>query len=117
MKLHSKFTFKKTKLLSLLTLSLLSISTYSQAMPQGNAAKGEIKTPSCRFCHGNNGIAPRADYPNLRGQQAQYLYDAMLAYQQDTRTGTMSTMMKAQLQHLNKQDLADIAAYYSQMKE
>ncbi|WP_394166169.1 c-type cytochrome [Photobacterium piscicola] len=97
-------------------LLISTIGTNAYAMPKGDASKGEIKTPSCRFCHGSNGIAPQPSYPNLAGQQPQYLYDAMQAYTNDMRIGPMATMMKGQLQNLNTQDLADIAAYYSAMK-
>ncbi len=40
----------------------------------------------------------------------------MQAYLDGSRTGTMSTMMKAQLKNLSEQDIADIAEYYAQMK-
>lgn len=94
----------------------VSLSSHAYAMPKGDASKGELKTPSCRFCHGSNGIASQASYPNLAGQQQQYLYDSMLAYTNDMRIGPMANMMKGQLQNLNSQDIADIAAYYSEMK-
>lgn len=98
------------------TLAALLFSQPLFAMPEGDASKGELKTPSCRFCHGKDGIAPRGDYPNLKGQQAEYLYDAMQAYLTDNRTGGMSAMMKAQLKNLSEQDIADIAEYYAQMQ-
>ncbi|WP_318512692.1 c-type cytochrome [Photobacterium leiognathi] len=103
---------------SLFTASIATLlfSSSLMAMPKGDASQGEIKTPSCRFCHGSNGIAPRPDYPNLKGQQAEYLYNSMQAYLYGSRTGTMSTMMKAQLKNLSEQDIADIAEYYAQMK-
>ncbi|WP_305374510.1 c-type cytochrome [Photobacterium leiognathi] len=103
---------------SLFTASIATLlfSSSLMAMPKGDASQGEIKTPSCRFCHGSNGIAPRPDYPNLKAQQAEYLYNSMQAYLDGSRTGTMSAMMKAQLKNLSEQDIADIAEYYAQMK-
>ncbi|MEC6815030.1 cytochrome c [Photobacterium toruni] len=108
--------FNRSYPLTAAILLTVTMSSNVYAMPQGDASKGEIKTPSCRFCHGDNGIAPQPSYPNLAGQQQQYLYDAMLAYTNDMRLGPMATMMKGQLQNLSPQDLADIAAYYSKMK-
>ncbi|WP_318435409.1 c-type cytochrome [Photobacterium leiognathi] len=103
---------------SLFTASIATLlfSSSLMAMSKGDASQGEIKTPSCRFCHGSNGIATRPDYPNLKGQQAEYLYNSMQAYLDGSRTGTMSEMMKAQLKNLSEQDIADIAEYYAQMK-
>ncbi|EAR53837.1 cytochrome c554 [Photobacterium sp. SKA34] len=105
-----RFPFFTASIITLLFSSSL------MAMPDGDATKGEIKTPSCRFCHGSNGIAPRPDYPNLKGQNAEYLYNSMQAYLDGSRTGGMSSMMKAQLKNLSDQDIADISEYYSQMK-
>ncbi|WP_080155804.1 c-type cytochrome [Photobacterium piscicola] len=110
------YLFNGFRTLTTAILLISAMSTNAYAMPKGDASKGEIKTPSCRFCHGSNGIAPQPSYPNLAGQQPQYLYDAMLAYTNDMRKGPMASMMKGQLQNLSTQDLADIAAYYSAMK-
>ncbi|HDV5564351.1 TPA: cytochrome c, partial [Vibrio cholerae] len=49
----------------------------------------------------------------LDGQNPEYLYSAMKAYQLGERTGPMAEMMRAQLQRLNDQDLRDIAAFYA----
>lgn len=102
--------FKNTALALILGTSL---SSYANAA--GNPEAGHIKSPSCRFCHGENGIAQRSDYPNLQGQNEQYLINAMNAYRDNLRTGPMAAMMKAQLSSLNEQDIADIAAYYAEM--
>lgn len=83
---------------------------------QGNASLGPLKTPSCRFCHGVDGIASIPSYPNLRGQNAPYLLNAMKAYQNGDRKGDLAEMMRTQLSALNDQDLADIAAFYAGMK-
>ncbi|WP_279587478.1 c-type cytochrome [Psychromonas algarum] len=75
-----------------------------------------MKSPSCGFCHGKNGIAPSPIYPNLQGQKSVYLINSIRAYQQGLREGPMAKMMQQQLSKLNDQDLADIAAYYQSMK-
>ena len=40
----------------------------------------------------------------------------MQAYLDGSRTGGMSSMMKAQLKNLSDQDIADISEYFSQIK-
>ncbi len=94
---------------------ILVTSVSQPVFAAGNPEAGQIKSPSCRFCHGENGVAQRSDYPNLRGQNEHYLVKAMNAYRNDQRTGPMAAMMKAQLSSLNDQDIADIAAYYAEM--
>ncbi|WP_194437343.1 c-type cytochrome [Vibrio fluminensis] len=97
-------------------LALLSISSVTQAEPFGDAELGKVKSPSCVFCHGPTGKAANPSYPNLNGQNAQYLYQSMLDYQQGKRTTSMAQMMAAQLRQLNDQDLKDIAAFYAQQQ-
>ncbi|GAB2648730.1 c-type cytochrome [Vibrio panuliri] len=97
----------------LLILGLLSLAPLVQAKPFGDAELGKVKSPSCVFCHGQTGKATNPRYPSLNGQNAAYLYQAMLDYQQGKRTSPMAQMMAAQLRQLNDQDLKDIAAFYA----
>lgn len=95
------------------TLIALLITPKVLANAFGDAKLGKIKSPSCVFCHGKDGIAVNESYPNLNGQDAQYLYQSMLNYQQGNRKGPLAEMMGAQLSRLNEQDLKDIAAFYA----
>ncbi|MFT6984374.1 MAG: cytochrome c553 [Psychromonas sp.] len=99
--------------------SLLSLATFNALGEsyQGNASLGPLKTPSCRFCHGIDGIATMPNYPNLQGQNERYLFNAMKAYQNGDRKGGLAEMMRTQLSALNDQDMADIAAFYATMKD
>lgn len=94
-------------------LLLLLLSPFSQAESFDDPELGKIKAPSCVFCHGQTGEAVKPSYPNINGQNAQYLYQSMKDYQQGNRTGPLAEMMKGQLSRLNDQDLKDIAAYFS----
>ncbi|GMQ48572.1 c-type cytochrome [Vibrio sp. 10N] len=99
-----------------LSLSLLTVQAHaSQANTNsfGDAKLGEMKAPSCVFCHNPNGAPSQASYPNLNGQDPLYLFNAMNAYLNDERSGAMAALMKAQLQNLTEQDLRDVAAFYS----
>ncbi len=103
--------FMKHKMLAV--VALMACSSLTHANEFGNPELGEMKAPSCIFCHNPNGAPNHADYPNLNGQNSLYLFNAMKAYQNDEREGAMAALMKAQLQHLTEQDLKDIAAFYS----
>ncbi len=101
------------KLSIALTIFSALFSLSSNATEFGNAELGKVKAPSCVFCHGATGEAVNPSYPNLKNQNAQYLYQSMKDYQLGNRTGALAEMMQAQLSKLNDQDLRDIAAFYS----
>ena len=71
-------------------LASLILSSSVVAKPFGDVDKGKLKSPSCVYCHGSNGITTNDAYPNLAGQNAQYLYDSMKAYQDGLRLGPMA---------------------------
>ena len=61
------------------------------------------------------GMAVTADiYPSLSGQSASYLESSLKSYREGLRGGGMSAVMTPQATNLSDQDIADIAAYYSQ---
>ncbi|WP_440888145.1 c-type cytochrome [Vibrio sp. WZ-1] len=101
-------------MLRYLLLTSLLISSSVMAKPFGDAEKGKIKSPSCVYCHGANGMTNNEAYPNLAGQNAKYLFDSMKAYQDGLRLGPLAEMMAAQLRMLNDEDLRDVAAFYSE---
>lgn len=80
----------------------------------GYAAAGAEKIALCAACHGMDGKSPANIYPHLAGQWAAYLESSLKAYRAGERTGGMSAMMTPQATNLSDQDIADIAAYYSQ---
>ncbi|MGC9494453.1 c-type cytochrome [Vibrio genomosp. F10] len=104
---------KKRSIAFLILLSTPTLaSDFGDAF--GDAKLGKIKSPSCIYCHGTNGITDNTSYPNIQGQDPTYLFNAMKAYQNGERAGPLASMMQAQLQKLTDDDLKDIAAYYSE---
>ncbi|WP_237485491.1 c-type cytochrome [Vibrio hippocampi] len=86
------------------------------AMAAGDAAAGKAKSAVCAACHGTDGIAIIPGYPNLKGQNEQYLISSMNAYKSKERNGGLSVLMQAQASMLSDQDIANLAAYYANMK-
>ena len=103
------------KRLIITTFLCLSAFVVNAQTYQSNPELGKLKTPSCGFCHGVDGVAILPHYPNLNVQKESYLLSAMKTYQNGGRTGPFAEMMRQQLSRLNDQDLADIAAFYAQM--
>lgn len=94
-------------------LALMLVS--STALAQGNSASGQSKSASCAACHGAKGQAVNAIYPNLAGQNEDYLALALRAYQKGERSGGQAGVMQAFTSSLSEQDISDLAAYYASL--
>jgi len=78
----------------------------------GDPEAGAQKVQKCVGCHGPKGNSPQAQWPNIAGQHAGYTYKQLWDFKQgDERQNAQMTGMVA---GLSKQDMRDIAAYYSQ---
>ncbi|EFM20539.1 MULTISPECIES: cytochrome c [Pantoea] len=86
------------------------------AWAAGDAQRGAQKAGSCMACHGAAGKAAVPLYPNLAGQHAPYLEQALHAYKKGERTGGQAEVMKAFVAGLSDSDIADLAAYYSSLQ-
>jgi cytochrome c553 len=82
----------------------------TQATAPGDAARGEARTAVCASCHGADGISTIPTNPNLAGQHARYLSNALKDYKSGRRSNPIMTSMVAAL---SEQDIEDIAAYYA----
>jgi len=89
----------------------------ASAAPVGNAKAALGKTSMCIGCHGIKGY--KASFPEvyhvpkIAGQNAEYIVAALKEYASGARTfPTMEAIAKS----LSPQDMADIAAYYSSLK-
>lgn len=85
----------------------------AQAVAAGDPAAGRIKAETCLGCHAIPNYAnvyPSYSVPKLAGQNADYIVQALKAYQSGLR---QHTTMHANASNLSEQDMADIAAYFS----
>ncbi len=90
---------------------LASMSHAAPTVPSYNIEEGKkIVDANCAVCHGATGVSVAPAQPNLAGQNIKYLYKQLV----DFKTGTRNNgIMKAQLQGLTQQDLANVAGYYA----
>jgi cytochrome c553 len=87
------------------------------AVPVGSAERGKQLTFTCQGCHGVTGYKnayPNYHVPRIGGQSAVYLANDLAEYQKGTRK---HPTMQAQAQRFSAQDIADIAAYLSELKQ
>lgn len=96
-------------------VSALVMAALPFAAQAGDAAAGKAKAAVCTSCHGANGKAMIPTYPNLAGQNAQYLELAMKAYKTGQRTGGQAAIMAGMAAPLSDADIANLAAYYSSL--
>tara|TARA_Y100001956_G_C4125402_1_gene189774 strand:- start:1739 stop:2053 length:315 start_codon:yes stop_codon:yes gene_type:complete len=87
-----------------------------QVMAAGDVAAGQAKAAVCAACHGADGIAMIPGYPNLKGQNEQYLISSINAYKNKERNGGLAAVMQAQAAMLSDADIANLAAYYASLK-
>jgi cytochrome c553 len=78
----------------------------------GDAEKGKQKASQvCAACHGADGTKPSApDQPVLAGQYYDYLVRALSDYKNGRRN---NPIMKGFAGQLSKQDIEDLAAWFS----
>ncbi len=82
---------------------------------RGNADAGKSKASQiCAACHGAEGTKPSApDQPILAGQHYDYLVRALTDYKIGKRN---NPIMKGFAGQLSKQDIEDLAAWFSGQK-
>lgn len=99
----------------LVVLSLVISAAYTAASSAADAENGEKLSQTCLGCHGVPGLrntSPVYRVPMIGGQHAEYIVSALQAYKNKQRPhGTM----QAQAASLSDQDMADIAAYFSEL--
>jgi cytochrome c553 len=104
----------KTLSIAIIGASLLSLSGMSLAAGDVKAGKG--KSAVCASCHGTDGKALIPTYPNLAGQNAEYLVLALQAYRSKERQGGNAALMHAMAANLSDDDINNLAAYYASLK-
>ena len=84
--------------------------TRAQTAGLGVSPAGKDAVAACVKCHGADGIGTGPVNPNLAGQDATYLVNALRAYKSGARD---DDTMARKVQALSDDDLKALAAYYS----
>jgi len=96
-------------------LPALALMLAGAAHAKGNAENGKAKAAQvCAACHGADGAKPVApENPILAGQYPDYLVKALSDYKSGKRA---NPIMKAFAGQLSKQEIEDVAAWFSSQK-
>jgi cytochrome c553 len=99
---------------ALLVAAALAAAASGAARAQGNPEAGKQKGAACAACHGIDGNAPDGQaFPDLAGQTARYLYLQMKDFKEGRRKDPLMSPMAA---NLSRDDMFDLAAYFSSQK-
>jgi cytochrome c553 len=100
------------KLHTLLAAGMLAACAPAFAA-SGNAEAGAKKSQPCQACHGQSGISVSPDFPNLAGQNEDYILHALKHYKNGKRK---NPIMQGQVANLTEKDMLDLAAHFSKQK-
>lgn len=78
----------------------------------GDAERGKQLAETCASCHGSEGISTNPAFPSLAGQLPTYLYRQLRDYKDGSRQNPLMQNFTA---GLDDQQMADLAAWYSQL--
>ncbi len=98
---------------TLIAVAALSMTVASTGVSAaGDAKAGKAKATTCVGCHGPNGNSANPAWPKLAGQHADYIAKQLA----DLKAGKKRSdpLMSAQAAGLSSQDMADLAAYFSE---
>lgn len=95
----------------LLMLMLLLAPLAAQAV--GDPVKGKQKAQACVSCHGENGISPNPNVPNLAGQIQNYMKQQWDGYSAGKNNDEVMKNVAAMFQ--KGEEINDIMAYYASL--
>jgi cytochrome c553 len=90
--------------------AVFAAATASAADP---AAGKQKVTGMCATCHGVDGIAKVPDAPHLAGENTEYIIRQLKAFKSGERKHEQMSIIA---QSLSDDDIANVAAWYSQIK-
>ena len=97
------------KIQQAIAISLLSFVP-AVAFSAGDAAEGQNKSAICHACHGPTGKSIMPIYPNLGGQQQDYLSKTLQGFRDGSRKNAIMSGFAA---NLSDADIEDISAWYA----
>lgn len=90
---------------------VFGVGLTAMAHGAGDPEAGKQSAAACQACHGQGGAKPiMGVYPKIAGLGEKYLYDQLVAIQENARA---IPEMIGQLDGKSKQDLQDQAAYFA----
>jgi len=102
------------KIIPLTLVSTLLMFSASGVLAEGSVAAGKRKSEDCADCRGEEGRGHGDTNPAIAGMPVEKFVKAMQDFESGVRKKSM--MMTKQGKKLSDDDVADLAAYYSQLE-
>lgn len=117
------FCTKKCTFVALITVFFAAATVHAGDTPEeiknrsagGDPVAGKEKSALCQGCHGEDGNSAAPTFPKLAGQYGTYIQRQINNFQLGTRKDPVMTDMANTV--TSRQDLKDIAAYFSSQKQ
>ncbi|MCP1674972.1 cytochrome c553 [Natronocella acetinitrilica] len=92
----------------------LGASAAAQAVDRGDPTRGaELAEAQCLQCHSADAIRGNREWPEIRGQYAEYLLQSLRDYKSGRRD---NAIMRGQVEGLSLQDKRDLASWFSRQE-
>lgn len=102
---------------NVVVLAALLLGFSGSTLAAGDAAAGKTKAAACAACHNADGNSVNPIWPKLAGQHETYIVKQLTEFQKGMQTqgkeGRFNPVMAPMAMPLSKQDMEDIAAYFS----
>ena len=98
---------------TLFLAGMLACASVCVLAASGDPEAGFKKSTPCQACHGPKGISVSPEFPNLAGQNPDYIVASLHHYKNGKRK---NPIMVGQAANLTERDIEDLAAYFSEQK-
>ncbi len=95
--------------------ALVSFQANAASLIDGDAAAGKSKAVTCSACHGADGNSVNPAWPNIAGQNANYLVAQLKAFQPGENNAPAlrsDPLMTSMAMPLSDEDIRDLAVYF-----
>ena len=99
---------------TILNMMLLALALPAVSAGAADGDVGKRKAEVCISCHGPAGNSPSGLFPTLAGQTSRYLYLQLRDFKEGRRKDPVMSPMAA---NLSKEDMQDLAEYFSAQKQ
>ena len=100
-------------------LVILSATFHAQAgsLIDGSAEAGQTRSITCTACHGPTGNSVNPLWPNIAGQNANYIFTQLQAFKPDAAGKSLRSdpLMTPQAMMLSDDDMRDLAVYFESL--
>ena len=97
---------------ALATVLLAPVMATADSLVEGSIEAGKARALTCTACHGQEGNSVNPLWPNIAGQNANYLVAQLKAYKDGKRS---DPLMTSQAMLLSDEDMRNLAVYFESL--